>query len=263
MLCLCVCLVFSCVPCLCVCLVRMRVCSCVCVFCLFVFVCTGVCVCVCVCLCPCACVCVGMYVCAHTWGPFMCVHVCLGVCVPVRSCVLMCVCACVCLCVCSASDAKAASHTYAAPGDYTVRISGHMSGFGFGQPDGDGWFDEGKDSQKLVDIVQWGCVRLGNRGGYFFQCKKLGRLSARDLPDLTDVTNLKSMFAGARAFQSDLSQWEVGQVTNMRGMFAGASAFQSDLSQWEVGRVTQRRIILMFAGARAFQLPAHAPWYHR
>ena len=147
----------------------------------------------------------------------------------------MCVCVCVCarVCVCSASDAKAASHTYAAPGDYTVSISGHMSGFGFGQPDKWGGFDKHKSCDKLVDIVSWGCVRLGNRGGYFYECKNLGRLSARDLPDLTGVTDLRGMFQGARAFQSDLSAWQVGQVTDMMYMFHGAAAFQ--LPAWYRG----------------------------
>ena len=110
-----------------------------------------------------------------------------------------------------------------------------MSGFGFGQPDGYG-FDEHKDGNKLVDIVQWGCVRFGNRGGYFYRCRNLGRLRARDLPDLTGVTNMMCMFDGASAFQSDLSQWNVSSVTNMEDMFYQASAFR---------------------------LPAHAPWYKR
>ena len=135
--------------------------------------------------------------------------------------------------LCSASDSKAATHTFAAPGLYTVRISGRMSGFGFGQPNGGG-FTEHKDGNKLVDIVQWGCVRFGNRGGYFYKCRNLGRLSARDLPDLTGVTNMMYMFHEASAFQSDLSQWNVSSVTNMEYMFRGASAFR---------------------------LPAHAPWY--
>ena len=125
-----------------------------------------------------------------------------------------------------------------------------MSGFGFGQPNGYE-FDEHKDGNKLVDIVQWGCVRFGNRGGYFFRCGNLGRLSARDLPDLTGVTNMYCMFQGASAFQSDLSQWNVSSVTDMYGMFLGASAFQSDLSQWNVSSVTNMNG--MFAYASAFQ----------
>ena len=162
--------------------------------------------------------------------------------------------------MCSASDSKAATHAYAAPGLYTVRISGRMSGFGFGQPNGSG-FTAHKDGDKLVDIVQWGCVRFGNRGGYFYRCRNLGRLSARDLPDLTGVTNMRRMFYYASAFQSDLSQWNVSSVTDMGCMFDGASAFQSDLSQWNVSSVTSMG--RMFYDASAFRLPAHAPWYKR
>ena len=128
-----------------------------------------------------------------------------------------------------------AVHTYASAGVYTVSISGHMSGFGFGQPNGNGDFNKGPDSDKLVDILQWGCVKLGNRGGYFYECKKLGALSARDVPDLTETTNLSCMFRDASAFTSDLSAWNVSSASNLSWMFDNASAFQ---------------------------LPAHAPWYH-
>ena len=146
----------------------------------------------------------------------------------------MCVCVCVFACVCRDSDATAPAHTYASPGDYTVRISGRMSAIGFGQPGTYGGLTKHKDSAKLVDVLQWGCVRFGNRGGYFYECENLGRLSARDLPDLTGVTNMKYMFRGDRAFQSDLSGWDVSKVTDME---------------------------VMFFDARAFQLPDHAPWY--
>ena len=123
-------------------------------------------------------------------------------------------------CVCSPEQAV---HTYASAGVYTVSISGHMSGFGFGQPDGDGWFQpskKGPDSDKLVDILQWGCVKLGNRGGYFYCCKNLGALSARDVPDLTETTNLSCMFCGASVFTSDLSAWNVSQATRLFGSWA-------------------------------------------
>ena len=175
----------------------------------------------------------------------------------------MCVCVCVCvfMLVRRDSDATAPAHTYASPGDYTVRISGRMSGFGFGQPNGYGGFDQHKDADKLVDVLQWGCVRFGNRGGYFYRCENLGRLSARDLPDLTGVTNMEWMFCEAHAFQSDLSGWDVSKVTNMEHMFDNAHAFQSDLSGWDVSKVTS--MWSMFHDARAFQLPAHAPWYRR
>ena len=60
------------------------------------------------------------------------------------------------------------------------------------------------------------------------------------------------MFFGARAFNGDLSKWDVSkvccpclpftsppfpQVTNMSSMFDGAAAFNGDLSTWDVSKV--------------------------
>ena len=140
---------------------------------------------------------------------------------------------------------------YAGPGDYTVSILGEMTGFGFGRVGYGGDPDPTKSRKKLVDIQNWGCVRLGDDGHQFFQCSNLGQVSARDVPDLRGVTNMNGMFRGASSFQSDLSQWDVSQVTNMAYMFYGASSFQSDLSQWDVSQVTD--MAHMFNGASSFQ----------
>jgi surface protein len=128
-----------------------------------------------------------------------------------------------------------AVHTYASAGVYTVSISGHMSGFGFGQPNKFyGEFNKGPDSDKLVDILQWGCVKLGNRGGYFCFCENLGALSARDVPDLTETTNLSCMFDNASAFTSDLSAWNVSSASNLSCMFDHASAFLMPPPLWYI-----------------------------
>jgi surface protein len=60
----------------------------------------------------------------------------------------------------------------------------------------------------LLNIAQWGCLRLGNKGAYFAGC------NAEDALDLKDTTNLASMFYGA-SFTSDLSAWQTGQVTDI------------------------------------------------
>ena len=117
------------------------------------------------------------------------------------------------------SDAKAVTHAYAAPGEYRVAIWGDMGQFGFGKCD---WGKE-DNRKKLVDIVQWGCVQLTQTGHQFYGCRNLGRLSARDVPDLRGVTNMEYMFAGASSFQADLSAWDVSGVTNMEGMFDWAA----------------------------------------
>jgi len=46
---------------------------------------------------------------------------------------------------------------------------------------------------------------------------------------VSSVTDMFSMFAGARAFNWPLAGWgsKVSRVTNMRGMFAGADRLRS------------------------------------
>ena len=94
-----------------------------------------------------------------------------------------------------------------------------MGHFGF-----DGGFSG--DRSKLVNILQWGCVQLGQDGRQFQGCSNLGVVSARDVPDLRAGTNMSSMFLRASSFQSDLSGWNVSAVTKKETMFCGASSFQ-------------------------------------
>lgn len=43
---------------------------------------------------------------------------------------------------------------------------------------------------------------------------------------------MNSMFYGASAFFSDLSQWQIESVIDMSSMFERASSFSSDLYEW-------------------------------
>ena len=58
------------------------------------------------------------------------------------------------------------------------------------------------------------------------------------------------MFREARAFNQDLSKWNVGKVIDMQGMFSGAGAFDHDLSAWNVGQVAN--MVMMFRQATSF-----------
>ena len=48
----------------------------------------------------------------------------------------------------------------------------------------------------------------------------------------------------------DMPSWDVRLVTDMRGMFAGASAFNADISGWDTSSVTD--MSGMFSGATAW-----------
>lgn len=148
---------------------------------------------------------------------------------------------------CDHFDERAVSHRYDAAGKYDVRISGDIAGFGFGSDEK----DASASASKLIDILQWGCVRLGNQRGHFAGCINLMCISAEDTPDLSDVTNLGGMFERAIQFKGgNMSNWDVSNVTNMESMFCNANSFRDDLSNWDVSNVTDMES--MFARAYAF-----------
>ena len=133
------------------------------------------------------------------------------------------------------------THAYSTPGDHTVGISGnftriHMDG-------------EPSNASKIVSIDQWGDIRWESMGHAFSEATNMG-YRATDAPDLSGVTDMSYMFAGARSFNSNLSSWDVSSVTDMSYMFAKARSFDGDISSWDVSSVTD--MSYMFANARSF-----------
>jgi surface protein len=68
--------------------------------------------------------------------------------------------------------------------------------------------------------------------------------------DVSNVTNMRSMFSGARAFNQDIGGWDVSNVTNMGQMFYYALVFNQDIGSWDVSNVTDMGA--MFFGAYDF-----------
>jgi surface protein len=68
--------------------------------------------------------------------------------------------------------------------------------------------------------------------------------------DTSSVTDMSSMFSGAKAFNGDLSSWDTSSVTVMAGMFYRAEAFNGSLSSWDTSSVTD--MSGMFYGSKAF-----------
>ena len=79
-----------------------------------------------------------------------------------------------------------------------------------------------------------------------------GGLEDIELWDVSNVTNMRSLFHNANSFNQDISLWDVSSVTNMDRMFGG-SAFNQDIGSWDVSNVTDMRY--MFALATSFNQP--------
>ena len=62
-------------------------------------------------------------------------------------------------------------------------------------------------------------------------------INATDVPDLSLVTNMYSMFRGCRLLNSPLNNWDVSNISSLVDMFNEAVSFNQDLSDWDVSNV--------------------------
>ena len=65
--------------------------------------------------------------------------------------------------------------------------------------------------------------------------------------DVSNVTNMSTMFARGEAFNQDISSWDVSNVTNMNSMFLISQSFNQPIGNWDVSNVIS--ISFMFAGS--------------
>ncbi len=142
-------------------------------------------------------------------------------------------------------DQAAVNHTYASEGVYTINITGTIIGW---------QFNNGGDRLKILEIQQWGDLRLGNSGSYFLGCSNL-ELMATDNLNLTGTINLYQtfMYCANLGDSGNMNSWNVSNVTNMGFMFYLASSFNQSIDSWDVSSVTNMGF--MFEGASSFNQP--------
>ena len=90
----------------------------------------------------------------------------------------------------------------------------------------------------------------GGGNGNYVEDSKFANCGLIGTWDVSQVTNMKSLFEGKSNFNEDISNWNVSNVTDMQNMFVCAG-FNQDISGWDVSNV--RDMGLMFAqlcGAR-------------
>ena len=96
------------------------------------------------------------------------------------------------------------THSYAVPGNHTVAISGGFERI---------HLNNHADASKLRSIDQWGDIGWTSMRSAFNGASVM-TYGATDAPDLSRVTDVRSMFRGATAFNGNLSNWNVSSVTD-------------------------------------------------
>jgi uncharacterized repeat protein (TIGR01451 family) len=135
------------------------------------------------------------------------------------------------------------SHTYSSQAAYTVIVNNQMDSFKFDR------------IINPVTVNQWGTTTWQTMFEAFKGCGDL-TFTTTDTPDLSQVTNMSSMFWDAISFNQSLDSWDVSNVTNMSFMFWEASSFNQPLNSWDVTAVTD--MSSMFKGANAFDQPLNS-----
>ena len=139
------------------------------------------------------------------------------------------------------------THTYEDAGNYTVSVTGGLTGLTLDRPKDFLGFPG--PVPELASIDQWGGISWTNMSNAFAGASNM-TYTATDTPNLSRVTDMSFMFESATAFDGDLSSWNVSSVTNMFGMFRAATSFNQPLNDWDVSSVINMED--MFSSATSF-----------
>lgn len=130
--------------------------------------------------------------------------------------------------------------TFPTAGTYRVDITGSFPRI---------YFNNGGDRQKILTVEQWGNIAWASMENAFFGANNL-QILASDTPDLSLVTDIRSIFRGATAFNQSINNWDVSNVTQFGAAFASASNFNQPLNSWNVSSAINMNSV--FAGATNF-----------
>ncbi|KUJ59173.1 hypothetical protein AR687_24510, partial [Flavobacteriaceae bacterium CRH] len=131
------------------------------------------------------------------------------------------------------------THDYGTAGTYTVVIRGDFPRI---------YFNNGGDKLKILDIQQWGSIAFKSMNNAFLACANLNS-TATDLPNLTAVTDMSGMFKACTTLNSptNINLWNVSNVTNMYTLFDNTPAFNQNIGSWNVSKVTDMSLMFRFA----------------
>lgn len=128
---------------------------------------------------------------------------------------------------------KTVKHRYKSTGSHTVTINGDAEAMRFFGP-GLG------ETCVLTEVLQLGDLGWRSMAYMFATCADLRGVKGGDV---SGVTDMRKMFAGARVAAPETSRWDLSSVQDMSGMFLHASAADPDTSNWDVSSVTDMKLM--------------------
>jgi len=103
-------------------------------------------------------------------------------------------------------------------------------------------FDNKGDNYKILDTKNWGNIVWASFENAFYGCNDM-TVTATDVPNLSNVTDMSGMFFLATSANPDTSNWDVSSVTAMSYMFREAASANPDTSNWDVSSVNDMRFM--------------------
>ena len=95
------------------------------------------------------------------------------------------------------------------------------------------------DKLKILSVDQWGDPEWIDMTNAFFGATNLD-IAAADTPNLSNVTSLQNAFRAIEwPFSWDMTTWDVSNVTNMSTVFTDSTFFNQNLSTWDTSKVTR------------------------
>jgi surface protein len=92
--------------------------------------------------------------------------------------------------------------------------------------------------EKLTNVEQWGTTAWTSFQGAFFGCTNLN-ITATGIPNLANVKNMQDMFQTCYNLTTvpNIGSWNVSEVTNMTSLFNNARKFNENISGWNTAKV--------------------------
>ena len=131
------------------------------------------------------------------------------------------------------------AHTYATSGQYTVTVSGSLTGLGQDEDE-----DPLSGAEYLTAVTSFGDLGTESLAYAFWGSDNLVNVPAV-LP--ATITNLYGLFSDASSFNDDISGWDTSSATDMSWMLESATSFNGDISGWDTSSVTDMSGMFAFA----------------